>query len=105
MSGAVVSKAMTNNNAGKNGTDIESGAMPVPDIPAWTGMPAPKPVMVLSWEDVWVKLHDALQRSPTREEVEHVFNNVAAHMGDVLIEDFWIHIEEEAEAYASSASS
>lgn len=78
--------------------------MPVPDIPAWTGMPAPKPVMVLSWEDLWVKLCDALQRSPTREEVEHVFNDVAAHMGDVLIEDFWIYIEEAAEAYAGSAS-
>ena len=69
--------------------------------PAWSGMPAPRSVMVLSWEDVWLKLCDALGRQPTRGEVELVFEEAVKHMDDALVDDFWLHVERRAEEYAS----
>lgn len=77
-----------------NGND-RSGCMAecAPDPPAWDGMPSPKAVMTLSWEDVWFKLCDVLERQPTREEVESAFEEAAHRMEDGLIEDFWICIE------------
>ena len=69
--------------------------------PAWSGMPAPRSVMVLSWEDVWLKLYDALGRRPTRREVELVFEEAVHHMDDALVDDFWVHVERRAEEYAS----
>lgn len=73
------------------------GAGSVRDPPAWSGMPEPRPIMVLSWEDVWAKLYDVLGRQPTKEEVTLFFEEVARHMDDALAEDFWIHIEQLAE--------
>lgn len=74
-----------------------------PDPPAWDGMPAPRAVMTLSWEDVWFKLHDELGRRPAKEEVETAFEEAARRMEDALIEDFWVCVEEVSREHASQS--
>ena len=80
-------------NCAEKGGDAECSCEP----PAWDGMPAPRQVIVLSWEDAWVKLRDVLGRRPTRDEVKSVFKEAAQHMDDALIEDYWIYLEYLAE--------
>lgn len=84
---------------GKGSPSDDPGAVNAHGPPAWRGMPEPRSVIVLSWEDVWLKLHEALGRQPTKEEVVSLFEEVTHHMDDALIEDFWIYIEQLAEHY------
>lgn len=88
-------------------SDAEAGCMTrdAHSPPEWDGMPAPRPVMVLSWEDVWSKLYDALGCQPTKEEVKAAFEEAARRLDDGLIDDFWICIEQLAEEYSERTAS
>lgn len=95
-------------SAGKGrgcGEVADGTAVCEPDPPAWDGMPAPRAVMTLSWEDVWFKLRDALGRQPTKEEVETTFEEAARRMEDVLIEDFWVCLDGAVEEYTGRKAS
>ena len=86
---------------GSGGGGKESGVTErTPDPPAWNEMPAPRAVMTLSWEDIWFKLCETLERQPTKEEVMSAFEEASRRMQDVLIEDFWICVDVVAEEYA-----
>ena len=76
-----------------------------PDPPAWDGMPAPRAVMTLSWEEVWFKLCNDLGRQPTKEEVKTTFEEAARRMEDVLIEDFWVCLDSVVEEYTGRKAS
>lgn len=91
---------VANSKSCKGGVEIGGRAGHVPCPPSWGEMPPPRAIMVLSWEDVWLKLYDVLKRPPAKEDVKSVFEEAARHMDDVLIEDFWIYLEHLAEEHS-----
>ena len=98
----------TESSAGEGRGDVEGAVGTTvckPDPPAWDGMPAPRAVMTLSWEEVWFKLYNELGRQPTKEEVETTFEEAARRMEDVLIEDFWVCLDSVIEEHTDRKAS
>lgn len=65
--------------------------------PNWDNMPEAKPILTLSWEDVWDKAKDVTRakfnREPGKDEIDAIFKNID-HAGiDCESGTFWSTVE------------
>ena len=78
------------------------------ESPDWDGMPEAKPLMVLSWEDVYEKANDVTRskfnREPTRDEVTTIFDNINRTDIDYENSTFWATVEENVSAFYSDVT-
>ena len=56
-------------------------------IPDWSDMPEGMTLATLSWEDVFIKAQEELQRDPTREETLEMFDDMAHSMKHAVQDD------------------
>ena len=62
-------------------------------IPSWEGMPEPKPILTLSWEDIYPyardSAHEYLGREPTKDDVRAIFERIDHTGMDCETDSFW----------------
>lgn len=58
------------------------------DIPDWKDMPEDIPISTLCWEDVYTFARDELERAPTQQEVQELFDDMSGKMTDAMGETF-----------------
>ena len=53
------------------------------EIPNWSNMPDGMSLAILSWEDVYIKACDELERNPTRDEILEIFDDMSKSMRNI----------------------
>ena len=88
--------------------DISLPRMGEDKTPEWDGMPAPSPILTLSWEDVWDrargKTQSDFQRDPTKEEVAAIFEKINHKGIDCESGTFWDTVDYHVNEFYSGIS-
>ena len=77
-------------------------------IPSWDGMPKSKPILVLSWEDIYPYARDNareyLGREPTKDDVRDIFERIDRVGMDSETDSFWGVVGFHTDEYYSNLS-